>query len=47
MNTNNINIHDEAWVNYCLSLIYARAHRDREAKLEAQLELFLRPVSEI
>jgi hypothetical protein len=38
---------EEAWVNHCLSLIYARAHRDREETLEAQLELHLRPVSEV
>lgn len=36
---------EEAWVNHCLSLIYARAHREREEQLEAQLELHLRPVS--
>jgi hypothetical protein len=40
-----MNVHDEGWVNYCLSLIYARAHREREAELEAQLQLYLRPVN--
>ena len=38
---------DEGWVNHCLAILYARAHRDREEQLEAQLELHLRPVSEV
>jgi hypothetical protein len=40
-----VNVFDEGWVNYCLSLIYARAHREREEELEHQLELLLRPVN--
>lgn len=44
-----MSVHDgeEAWVNHCLSLIYARAHRDREEALEAQLKLHLRPTNEV
>lgn len=42
-----MSVEDDDWVNHCLSLIYARAHRDREEMLEAQLELHLRPVSEV
>ena len=41
-----MSVEDDDWVNHCLSLIYARAHREREEQLEAQLELHLRPVSE-
>jgi hypothetical protein len=42
-----VSVEDEGWVNHCLSLIYARAHRDREETLEAQLELHLRPTNEV
>jgi len=42
-----VSVEDEGWVGHCLALIYARAHRDREEQLEAQLELYLRPVSEV
>jgi len=34
-------------VNHILSLIYARAHTEREERLEHQLELFLRPTNEV
>lgn len=41
-----MSVFDEGWVNHCLSLIYTRAHRDREETLEAQLVAHLRPVRE-
>lgn len=41
-----MSVFDERWVNHCLSLIYQRAHREREEELERQLELFLRPTNE-
>ena len=37
---------DDGWVEFCLSLIYARAHREREEELERQLQLLLRPTDE-
>jgi len=40
-------VFDEGWVGYCLSLIYARAAREREEDLERELEDYLRPDSEV
>ena len=41
-----MSVFDDGWVNHCLSLLYARAHREREEQLEEQLQLFLRPQAE-
>lgn len=42
-----MSVEDEGWVGFCMSLIYARAHREREERLEHQLELHLRPTNEV
>ena len=35
------------WADFCMSLIYARAWRERQEELDRQLQEFLRPHDEV